>query len=453
MAATAVQRLEHDSRNEFLRELYDLASQESLLSVIDPLIAELEKSPKQENGIRLAAIGRYFATRFGRREAVKFGLALLGAFGSIEDSEIPRTLGKNDEFTLYAAVAAARLSEHPEQELWEMARSVRGWGRVQIVRWLKDTQDEEIRAWMLRDGFRNEVMNEYLACICARAGHLHEALALKFVDQPLLDGSADIIQALIEGGPAEGIDDYEHASEVCESYLNLIWSQPTSALNHFLTVLRVRNFLGGTSGWEKRLAAGWTEPQRERMKAICQSIVGRETWKPLLAEALASANEQEFFEGDQVAQLLGIDTWEVHLKRVRKSLISSSSWYRLMRQTDEVRIDDILRFAESVLPFEQIETGPGNELGLGPEFQPHGVLDFILQDLSRFPNRGWRFIKAGLSSPVVRNRNMAIRTLACWPRTSWTNEMQAVVQCARDAEPNKDVKQRLESLLEGAPIT
>jgi hypothetical protein len=296
-------------------------------------------------------------------------------------------------------------------------------------------------------------MNEYLACICARAGHLHEALARKFVDQSLLGGAADIIQALIAGGPAEDIDDYEHAAEVCETYLNLIWSRPANGLNHLLTVLRLRDFLADAPSWEKRLAASWTEPQRERMKTICESIATRETWKPLLAEALASANEQEFFEGDQVAQTLGIDTWEIHFKRVKDSPISSSSWYRLMKQTDETRIEDVLGFAESVLPLEQIETGPGDELGLGPAFQLHGVLDLILQDLPRFPNRGWRFIKAGLSSPVVRNRNMAIRALASWPRTSWADEMQTLVQRAWDAEPNKDVKQRFESLLAGTTIS
>jgi hypothetical protein len=448
---SAVQKLERDAQNKFLQELYELASQESFLSIVDFVVEELEKDSKLENGARLAAIGRYFATRFGRREAVKFGLALIGVFGSREDVEILKTLGKNDEFTLYAAVAIARVSEHPEQALWEMAKNVQGWGRVQIVRRLKDTQNEEMQAWMLRDGFRNDVMNEYLACICARTGHLHEALTQKFVDQPLLDGAADIIQALTEGGPAEGIDDYERAAEVCESYLNLVWARPTNGLNHLMTVLRLRSFLASPSDWTKRLTTGWTESRREQMKTICESIISRETWRPMVDAALASADEQAFFEGDQVAQALGIDTWEAHYKRVKESLISSSSWFRLMQQTDDTRIDEVLGFAESVLPLERIETGPGDELGLGPTFQPHSALDFILQDLSRFPHRGWRLIKTGLCSPVVRNRNMAIKALASWPRTSWTNEIQTVVQRARDAEPNKDVKQRLESLLVGAP--
>ena len=78
-----------------------------------------------------------------------------------------------------------------------------------MVRRLKDTTDPEIQAWMLREGFRNNIMDEYLACICARAGKLHLALNDQFVDAMLLDAAAEMIRALITGGPAEDIDDYE----------------------------------------------------------------------------------------------------------------------------------------------------------------------------------------------------------------------------------------------------
>ncbi|MGH9455282.1 MAG: hypothetical protein ACRD2O_15080 [Terriglobia bacterium] len=88
---------------------------------------------------------------------------------------------------------------------------VHGWGRIQIVDRLVRTHDPQIQAWLLREGFRNSVMDEYLACICARADRLHEALKASGVDRPLLDGAAGIFRALIAGGPAEGIDEYEHA--------------------------------------------------------------------------------------------------------------------------------------------------------------------------------------------------------------------------------------------------
>jgi hypothetical protein len=89
-------------------------------------------------------------------------------------------------------------------------------------------------------------------------------------------------------------------------------------------------------------------------------------------------------------------------------------WYFVM-QTDALeRIDRVVALAEERLPLEQIATGPADELGLGPKFEHHSALDFVLQDLSRFPGKGWPLVRAALRSPVVRNRNMAVRALAAW---------------------------------------
>src|ERR1700730_14682072 len=129
-------------------------------------------------------------------------------------------------------------------------------------------------------------------------------------------------------------------------------------------------------------------------------------------QALSATDEWVFYEGDTAPICLSIDTWEVDFNRVRTAPLTSSSWYRLMQQTDDFRIDGVLDFTEGVLPIEQIETGPADEMGLGQDFRPHQALDWVLQDLRRFPGRGWRLIKAGVCSPVVRNRNMAINALA-----------------------------------------
>jgi hypothetical protein len=331
-----------------------------------------------------------------------------------------------------------------------LAREVHGWGRVQMVRRLKDTDDPEIQAWMLREGFRNNIMDEYLACICARAGKLHLALNEQFVDAILLDAAAEIIRALITGGPAEDIDEYEYSGDACESYLNIVWSRTDLGLRHFLTVAKLKWFLAQTDGWEKRDQKQWSDSRRGNMQSLADDVLGRESWRSKITDALTSENERFFHEGDEAAQVLSIDTWDLHFSRVRTNPLTSSSWYRLMQQTGESRIDEVLAFAESVLPLDQIETGPGDELGLGPNFRPHQALDWVLQDLRRFPGHGWGLIKAGLSSPVVRNRNMAINALSAWGPKSWSSEMRAEVGSAADVEPKPDIKKRLADLLTSA---
>jgi hypothetical protein len=451
----ALQQLQQRAGNQSLRSLYETVIDGAIVDCIDAVLEQLTDSSAPDDGdsSRLLEIGRYFATRAGHREAVKFGLALIGIAGTTKDGEILKTLGAHEEFTLFAALALARTADNPEQALWELAKTVHGWGRIQIVRRLKDTYDPEIQAWMLREGFRNTIMDEYLACICARAGRLHEALNQQFVEAPLFDAAADIIRALITGGPAEDIDDYEFSADACESYLNIAWSSPDLSLKHFLAIAKLRWFLAEAKGWEKRHEFGWTDSRRKSMQALAEEVFGREKWGRQAADALASSDERIFDEGDQVAQWLSIDTWELHFVKVQADPLGSPSWYRLMSQTDEVRLDRILTFAESVLPFEQIETGPGDELGLGVRFRPHEALDWILQDLRRFPKRGWRLIRAGLNSPVVRNRNMAINALAAWPRDSWTAEMRSVIERARDTEPEEGVRLRFNNLLAGNPVS
>jgi len=93
-----------------------------------------------------------------------------------------------------------------------------------------------------------------------------------------------------------------------------------------------------------------------------------------------------------------------------------------MQTDDPNRIDQVVRLAEERLPLKDIASGPSDELGLGLDFQAHSALDFVLQDLRRFPGKGWPLIRAGLKSPVTRNRNMAVRAIAAWQRPSWPAE-------------------------------
>jgi hypothetical protein len=141
-------------------------------------------------------------------------------------------------------------------------------------------------------------MDEYLACVCARAGRLHEVLNEQFVDQQALDAAGDILRALIEGGPAESIDDYEHSAEACESYLNIVWARNDLGLRHLIAVIRLDAFLRGSEGWEKRLAGGWTDARRQSMQLLVNDILHRERWRELIDAALASGDEQSFDEGN-----------------------------------------------------------------------------------------------------------------------------------------------------------
>ncbi len=105
---------------------------------------------------------------------------------------------------------------------------------------------------MLREGFRNEMTDGYLAGICARSGSLHLALDRAEIDRPLLKGAAGIIRALIEGGPADSIGDYQDAPVAIQRYVNHVLKAEDLDLEHFLCVSEILQFLSADEGWEPR---------------------------------------------------------------------------------------------------------------------------------------------------------------------------------------------------------
>jgi hypothetical protein len=217
----SLNRLVRHASDANLKSLYDAVVEDSIIPVADAFQAELLKI-LPTNKAKFAQVGRYFAAEADRREATKFGLLLLELSGSRTDIPLLETLATNDEFTLFAAIALARVIDDPEKAYFSIAKRVHGWGRIQVVERLKGTHNQEIRAWMLRGGFRNQIMDGYLAGICARTGDLHLALNSSEIDRPLLDGAGGIIRALIEGGPADFIDDYDHAAVAIERYIGHI---------------------------------------------------------------------------------------------------------------------------------------------------------------------------------------------------------------------------------------
>ncbi|HEY6967946.1 MAG TPA: hypothetical protein VJA94_01985 [Candidatus Angelobacter sp.] len=434
----ALENLLRISNDLNLKALYDAVVGDNIYSLADELLKHAtERVPpcREEMG----AIGRYFASGADQREATKFGILLLAVAGKNSDIKLLETLASHDEFTLFAAVALTRLVDDPEQCIWRLAQRVRGWGRVQLVERLDGTADPEIQNWMLREGFRNNVHDNYLAEICARSGKLHQVLHQSAIDLPLLDSAAELLDALLGGGPSAGVDDYNHAREALQGYISQLTPDKDLGLQHFLTVSMVLDFLDDDPAWEERLESGWTIQLRQHLRARCDAILRRESWLPKIEQGLHSTDHRTFYLADAVAARLGRNTWEVHFQRVRQAPFEHS-WFRFLKLTDDSNIDQVLTFAADVLPLRQIASGPSDALGLGPGFAANGVLESILWELPRFPERGWLFMKAGLQSPVVRTRNAALKAVLAWPRERWPADAFAVLQKAESLEPDEGLK-------------
>jgi hypothetical protein len=83
------------------------------------------------------------------------------------------------------------------------------------------------------------------------------------------------------------------------------------------------------------------------------------------------------------------------------------------------------------------------------EYEPHRCLDFILPELRRFPGYGVTLLEAGLRSPVIRNRNLALRALDEWGKTQWPRGIESALKEALAKEPEQQVEQNIENVRAG----
>jgi hypothetical protein len=433
--------------------LYRLLVEFNTHDYIDELLPRVAEAESLDLA-RLRSVAHWLATAAPDRGPVKFGMALLGLFSGSAHQELLYTLGRHEEFTLFAAVALKNALDDPAPVLQQLALHVEGWGRIAIVERLADTTSADIKGWLLREGYRNVIMNEYLAHLCAVTGNLLAELRRPTPDEALMRGAGDIIEALMNGGPAKDMSDYADGAEATRLFLKCARGSEMS-IAQLLVIKRIADFVAdGDRNWLPLARHGWSVELRRQIADDCAAILTRPDWHDRVTAELqvqASSPEWEpFHTAAAAAEVIGIDTWDYYFERQQDD--HADEWYYLMQSDDPSRIDKVVALAERVIPLDQVATGPGAELGLGPEFRHHSAVGFIVQDLRRFPGKGWGLVRVALESPVVSNRNMALRALSAWGKAQWPDEAETVLEKAWRHEPEADVKDRLRQVLDGELI-
>lgn len=389
---------------------------------------------------RLRQVGVWLAEQGTRRSAVAVGVILLGLVGDLRDRELLLLLGALEDLTLYAAVALARSQPDPDQAVFELARRVDGWGRIHTVGRLSHTDDPAIKAWLLRGGYRNRIMDEYLAHTAATVGDLASALTPNTVDEALLDGAGGILTALCRGGPAGDIRGYPAGPWVINRYLTHVGHRPPT-LGRIRIVGTLREFIASP----RAAALDWTAGERTRLQNVCDALTAQASWRQLVYQGLNSDDPAVFRRAIWPAETLGIpfaDRTRTHLRNLPNDW---NLWYSLVDGTDD--IDGVLLLAAELLPLAELVTGPSLEVGAGSE-RPEHVLDLIVSRLDAHPGKGWPLIKVALSNSTIRNRNMALNALDAWTSEAVPDEAQVAIRDALPIEPDNRIRDRMRQLLE-----
>lgn len=440
-------------REDRAAEFYTRVTEsESVINIMDDFLQRVldKRLPVTPH---LEKFARALAFRSAHRNTVKFGIALLGVCR--DQAVIPdlKTLGMHDEFTVYSVVAIASLSDDTIRDLWDLAKRVDGWGRIQVVSRLAGTDGitDDIRDWLLREGYRNSIMYEYLAYPVAMHGRLHERLAESRIDRPLFRSAGEIINALIVGGPAEDISVYPHAAAAVENYVRHA-HEHADDLSGLLTLHRITDFLEGlhdsVNGQEGN---GWTSDGVANILIDIAGLLSGRDWTVQVTEALQSTDQETCWHAKQAAERLGLDIWSVVWERLQNHPLDGGAWYDATRYGGAGHADEVIAFALATLPLAELATGPKDVLGIGPEYVKYRPLEYVTTFLENYPGQAQQIVLAGLDSPVTRNRNMAINTLHKWGNGNWSEEIKNRLQRLFEIEPNKHTRENIGRMLRGGP--
>ncbi len=193
--------------NEVLAIFEELDKKDSIVRLFDLICRTIASHQKELDLMTLLDFGDYLICKGTSLLAAKLGLNILAPFSVPFVEEVAMEFGVYDEFTYYAArILGNNRWPNGNAELFELAKNVRGWGRIHAVEYLEPAT-QEIRDWLLFEGADNTVIPQYSANIC-----LQKAGAEQRLDGHLTAKEFDAIQSLIResltpDGPGPGITD------------------------------------------------------------------------------------------------------------------------------------------------------------------------------------------------------------------------------------------------------
>ena len=389
---------------------------------------------------------KYMILHSAHTECVKIGLELLELFKEpAEDiKEAVRTLGLCDEFTMFA-LWNLRKWEDGNEEIFDLAKKVHGWGRIHAVEFLEPDTDG-IRRWLLTEGVENDVMAAYSALTVWEKCGAEELLRGKPSAEDY-KALLRLMEGLLDEGPCPGISRVGNAASVLLrlAELAVILNEAKDPLtpDYALTADDLAVFLA---------VKQWAKKRKEALPAVAAAC-DRVLRLPASEEAVRAAVREG--KALDLAEELGLPFREDLLRAMRADFEKHyADVHYLMNDGDYYAQQAMALFREK-LPLAEMKGAPADGLCMGDEYKNHNMLQFMIQELDSRPHAGADFVRAGLESPVSRNRNRALRVLKAWvsaeekPLEELLPALYEVVERLRDREINPGVRAEAEPLLEG----
>ena len=152
-------------------------------------------------------------------ESVKFALTLLEVLDREPDEELKEillTLAACEELTLFCLFVLGGYEE-ANRMYFDLAKKLKGWGRIHAVSMLKP-ENQEMRDWLLQEGWQNEIMPEYSAITIIKRTKLVDLL-LSPEGVAWTEIAGRLIGCSLQDEPVAGLSRYKRTGELLQAYL------------------------------------------------------------------------------------------------------------------------------------------------------------------------------------------------------------------------------------------
>ena len=399
----------------------------SMVSIKIPLLKWIFQERENINADNLYKFAISQLTTSKNKECIKFSLSVLSLIGVENDAETLekiKILALSDEFTLYCLNIIEHL-ENANDEIFEIAKKVKGWGRIHSIPYLEVTNNE-IKEWILEKGCHNEVVPSYTALTCAKKINLLEILNEENISNKRFNNISYLVAALLDEGAATGISALENKEVLIEKYLEKA-KDLSSSEDDYHTVMMIKEYIEDS------------EDINNDFIKTCDEILTSEKTENKIKELMEEGSSYD------IAKYIKIDTDEYALKYLENNLLKNP--YIMNYISKKENMEKIVLSLEKNLPLEKMKGLPTDKINfINEEFT---TLNVAVRTLENFKGTGENLIIFALNSPYVDVRYGAANTLEKWKEKGYIfpDEIIENIKNLEKIEVNEDLKEKLNKLL------
>ena len=427
-----------------------------MISRRDPLLNWIIQEQKQINIDNLCEFAISQLSTSKNIEVIKFCLCVLEIIKLETEKdtiEKVKILALSDEFTLYCLNILKNL-ENSNEEIFEIAKKVKGWGRIYSVKYLKVTNDE-IKEWILEEGCHNYIIPAYTAYTCAKKINLVEILNEDKISNKKFNDISYLMNALLDEEAITGISNLEDRELLIERYLEKAKTLASTEEDYY-AVITLKEYIKNNK-----------EINNELIK-ICDEILNSENTRNNVKELLKEGY------GYNIAKYLGIDIDKYILEYLQDNPLKNP--YIVFNISERENMKKLVSLIEKKLTLEKLEGAPTDKFYSKNEKNKEYIfLDTIIKKLGNlgrterkfvvsvypveptasmdepenFIGIGENLIICALNSPYVDIRYGAVNTLESWKEKGYilSNEIIENIKKLEKLEVDEELKIKLNELL------